>query len=96
MPVLPLDNDDKSLRKNNNMKWSIRFARIGGIDLKIHITYLDAAFAKMQECGCPHLPVIDAFGRLAGLLTPENAGEMMIIKSLRPREGKPSWRLAQA
>ncbi len=57
---------------------------------------LDEAFAKMQQCACPALPVIDGFGRLVGLLTPENVGQMMIMKSLRPKEAKPSWRLAPA
>ncbi len=57
---------------------------------------LDEAFAKMQQSGYPALPVIDALGRLVGLLTPENVGEMMMIKSLRPKGGKPSWRMAHA
>ncbi len=55
---------------------------------------LDEAFIKMQGCGYPALPVTDALGRLVGLITPENVGEMMMIKSLRPKDGKPSWRLA--
>jgi Zn-dependent protease/predicted transcriptional regulator len=57
---------------------------------------LDEAFAKMEQCGCPALPVVDTSGKFVGLLTPENVGEMMILKSLRPTEGKPSWRLAHA
>jgi len=55
---------------------------------------LDEAFIKMQGCGYPALPVTDDLGRLVGLITPENVGEMMMIKSLRPKDGKPSWRLA--
>jgi len=58
--------------------------------------HLDDAFDKMQKCVCPALPVIDADGRLVGLLTAENVGEMVIIRSLRPRQGKPSWRPAHA
>ena len=57
---------------------------------------LDRAFASMQQYGYPALPVTDAAGRLLGLLTAENVGEMMMIQSLRPRPGKPSWRLAHA
>jgi len=57
---------------------------------------LQEAFVKMQQSRQPALPVIDSSGRLVGLITPENVGEMMIIKSLRPKEGKPSWRFAHA
>jgi CBS domain-containing protein len=53
---------------------------------------LDKAFAKMQQSGYPALPVLDAFGRLIGLITAENVGEMMMLRSLHPKEGKPSWR----
>lgn len=41
----------------------------------------DRAFATMQECNCPALPVLDATGRLVGLFTPENVGEMMLVES---------------
>jgi stage IV sporulation protein FB len=41
----------------------------------------DRAFATMQECKCPALPVLDANGRLVGLFTPENVGEMMLVQS---------------
>lgn len=48
---------------------------------------LSEAFRVMQECRCPALPVIDDYGRLVGLLTPENVGEMvMVYGSLRPDE----------
>jgi Zn-dependent protease/CBS domain-containing protein len=51
----------------------------------------DKAFQKMQECGCPALPVVDRFGRLIGLITPENVGEMMMVHSLRSRD-RSGWR----
>jgi stage IV sporulation protein FB len=41
----------------------------------------DQAFAVMQECRCPALSVIDATGRLIGLFTPENVGEMIMVQS---------------
>lgn len=41
----------------------------------------DRAYAKMQECGCPALPVLDSLGRLVGLFTPENVGEMIMVQS---------------
>ena len=49
------------------------------------------AFRLMQDCKCPALPVTDDEGRLVGLITPENVGEMMMIHgALRPDE-TPSW-----
>jgi stage IV sporulation protein FB len=52
----------------------------------------DQAFRQMQECGCPALPVVDRLGRFVGLITPENVGELMLVRSLRPVSGRPTWR----
>ena len=41
----------------------------------------DRAFAVMQECRCPALSVLDSAGRLVGLFTPENVGEMIMVQS---------------
>jgi len=41
----------------------------------------DRAYAMMQECQCPALPVLDSVGRLVGLFTPENVGEMIMVQS---------------
>jgi stage IV sporulation protein FB len=41
----------------------------------------DRAFAVMQQCHCPALPVLDANGDLVGLFTPENVGEMIMVQS---------------
>ena len=57
---------------------------------------LDEAFAKMQKSRYPALPVTDSAGRLLGLITAENVGEMVMIKSLQPKEGRPSWRVRHA
>jgi stage IV sporulation protein FB len=46
-----------------------------------HSMLFDRAFATMQECNCPALPVLDSNGRLIGLFTPENVGEMMLVQS---------------
>lgn len=54
----------------------------------------EEAFRQMQECGCPALPVLDRFGRFAGLITPENVGELMLIRSVRPPDERPAWRRA--
>lgn len=42
---------------------------------------LDRAFAVIQESGCPALPVLDSTGRLVGLFTPENVGELMMVQT---------------
>ncbi len=48
---------------------------------------LDAAFRRMQEAECAMLPVVHD-GRLVGVLTAENVGELvMITSSLRQRTG---------
>jgi Zn-dependent protease/predicted transcriptional regulator len=41
----------------------------------------DRAFAMMQERACPALPVVDAEGRLVGLFTTENVGELLMVHS---------------
>ena len=56
----------------------------------------DEAFRLMQESASPALPVVDRLGRLLGLITPENVGEMMLVNSLRPRDGRVAWRSARA
>jgi CBS domain-containing protein len=42
---------------------------------------LDRAFSIIQESGCDALPVLDSAGRLVGLFTPENVGELMMVQS---------------
>jgi Zn-dependent protease/predicted transcriptional regulator len=39
------------------------------------------AFTMIQESACPALPVVDSAGRLVGLFTPENVGELMMVQS---------------
>jgi Zn-dependent protease/CBS domain-containing protein len=52
----------------------------------------DDAFRRMQECECPALAVTDGAGRVIGLITPENVGEMMMIHSVLPKGVMPAWR----
>jgi stage IV sporulation protein FB len=42
---------------------------------------LDRALTLIQESGCDALPVLDAAGRLVGLFTPENVGELMMVQT---------------
>ncbi len=44
-------------------------------------TPFDEAFQLMQQSGTPVLPVTDADGRLVGLFTMENIGEMLMVRS---------------
>jgi Zn-dependent protease/CBS domain-containing protein len=53
---------------------------------------LDHAFQLMEESACPVLPMVDGQGRLQGLITPENVGELMLVQSQHPRDGIPAWR----
>jgi Zn-dependent protease/CBS domain-containing protein len=52
----------------------------------------DKAFNLMQQSAFPALPVVDRLGRLQGLITPENVGELMMVSTLLPKEGRPPWR----
>jgi stage IV sporulation protein FB len=47
--------------------------------------FFDRAFALMQQAETPALPVIDFAGRLCGLFTPENVGELMMIQGAMRR-----------
>jgi stage IV sporulation protein FB len=58
-----------------------------------HASFQDA-FEMMQGCRCPALPVVDRRGRLVGLITPENVGELMMIRSALPPGAELPWRQA--
>jgi stage IV sporulation protein FB len=38
----------------------------------------------LNQSKAPALCIVDDTGRLVGLLTPENVGEMMLVRSVRP------------
>ena len=50
-----------------------------------HAMHFDRAFTAMQESGSPALPVLDSHGRLIGLFTTENVGELMMVQSALAR-----------
>jgi Zn-dependent protease/CBS domain-containing protein len=52
----------------------------------------EKAFQLMQQSAFPALPVVDRLGRLRGVITPENIGELMMVSALLPRGGRPAWR----
>jgi stage IV sporulation protein FB len=45
---------------------------------------LDAGLIALNQSKAPALCIVDDTGRLVGLLTPENVGEMMLVRSVRP------------
>jgi CBS domain-containing protein len=49
---------------------------------------LDKALQLMQESRVPAIGVTDADGRLVGLITPENIGEMMMVQAALPGRGQ--------
>ena len=49
-----------------------------------HRRNLDEALRLMQEQGLPAVGINDREGRLLGLITPENIGEMMMVQAARP------------
>ena len=58
-----------------------------------HRRNLDEALRKMQEKRLPAVGVTDTAGRLLGLITPENIGEMMMIQAAFPGGGRSArWR----
>ncbi len=48
---------------------------------------LDGALKELTAARAPAVGVLDAAGKLVGLLTPENIGEMMMIHAARPERG---------
>jgi CBS domain-containing protein len=46
---------------------------------------LDEAFRLIQEKSAPAVGVIDASGRLAGLITSETIGQMLLVKDALPK-----------
>jgi stage IV sporulation protein FB len=64
-----------------------------------HSMLFDRAYALMQECDCPALPVLNSGGELVGLFTPENVGELMLVQSAMaktPRDSSTDDRRADA
>jgi stage IV sporulation protein FB len=53
-------------------------------------TPLETALATLNRTGAAAVLVLDDEGRLVGLLTPENVGEMMLVRNARP-----DWRFGR-
>jgi len=50
-----------------------------------HRRCLDDAFLLLQEKSAPAVAVVDADGRLVGLITPETVGEMLMLREALPK-----------
>jgi len=54
-------------------------------------TPLDTALRLLREKGMPVVGVLDGDGRLIGLLSPENLGEMMMLRAAQPEARFGPW-----
>jgi stage IV sporulation protein FB len=57
---------------------------------------LEDAFETMQESDSPALPVVDSRRRLVGILTVENVGELMMIRTVARASRNLGWRVPEA
>jgi Zn-dependent protease len=89
--VLTRDDMIAALKRHGPNAPVVNFMRRDLPVVSAHHSF-EEAFRGMQECGCPALPVVDRFGRFVGLITPENVGELVLVRSLRPASGRPAWR----
>ena len=90
--VLTRDEMIKAL-KQHGPETSVLEVMRADIPTVDHRGALDEALRAMREKQLPAVGVTDGAGRLIGLVTPENVGEMMMIQAARPdlRPGAP-WR----
>jgi stage IV sporulation protein FB len=95
MGILTRDGIIRGLRESGPQA-SVASVMHRDVPVVQHNASFDQAFRLMQECHCPGLGVVNGEGRLVGLITPEAISEMMMIWSVMPRDGKPSWRQDQS
>src|SRR3954454_22944323 len=92
--VLPRDGMIKALRERGPDVAVIKVMTVG-IPVVGQRRSLADALRAMQEQRLPAVGVTDALGRLVGLVTPENVGEMMMVEAARGPRGPWSRRAAR-
>ena len=89
-PVLDADGKVRGLLTRDDLIVALRKSGADGLArdaMRVNVPCVhqsmafDRAFAIMQESDCPALPVLDSAGKLVGLFTPENVGELMMVHS---------------
>jgi len=81
--VLARDDMIRALRETG-LGTPVRDVMRTGIPLVYERKCLSEAFRRMQEIAVPAVGVVDKQGKLVGLITSENIGEMMMIRSIVP------------
>jgi Zn-dependent protease len=81
--VLTRDDMIRALRETG-LATPVRDVMRRGIPLVYERKCLDEAFRRMQEIAVPAVGVVDKEGKLVGLITSENIGEMMMVRSIAP------------
>jgi CBS domain-containing protein len=90
--ILTRDGMLKALQRNG-ASTPVAEVMLRGIPTVRQSDNLDEAFVKMQSCRCPALPVVDAWGRLVGIVSPENIGELMMVSAALPEGADLPWRM---
>jgi stage IV sporulation protein FB len=75
--------------KERGPKAPVGEAMATGIPTIGHRQCLDEAFRILQETSAAAIGVVDAQGRLVGLVTPGTVGEMMMVRDALP--GRPGY-----
>ena len=98
-PVVDADGVVRGLLTRDDLIVALRKSGVGGLAseaMRVNVPCVhqsmpfDRAFALMQESDCPALPVLDSAGKLVGLFTPENVGELMMVHSALAKSPKNS------
>jgi Zn-dependent protease len=102
-PVLNISGDIAGIITRNDIIAGLQAGgpqiRVGDVMQRdipsVHVSSpFEKAFELMQQSQCPALPVTDSAGKLVGLITTENIGEMIMISSALSKggSGTPTWR----
>jgi Zn-dependent protease/CBS domain-containing protein len=91
--ILTRDEMIKSLQRGG-LDTRVGDVMLRGIAVVRQNDSLEEAFQRMHSCQCPALPVVDPWGRLAGIISAEKIGELMMIGSVLPKGSSLAWHRA--